>query len=57
MNKDFRVRVQVLFSVDVGAGDKADAADAARVITQSVFKNAYDRADDADIDIVEVEEI
>jgi hypothetical protein len=43
--KDYRVTMRVEFTLNVGADDKANALGAARVITASVFRQSFQRAE------------
>lgn len=57
MRHDFRVTVLARFTVDVGADSPADANRWADVMTRSVFKNDYGRAENLDVEVLAVHQV
>lgn len=54
--RDFDVSVSVRFRVTIGAVSREQAELSAEVITRSVFRNDYERAERLDVSIEQVEE-
>lgn len=54
--KDYRVKVLVEFTIDVGADDKKifDSVDTARFITLQVFRESFSRAHLLDVTCTEL---
>lgn len=58
MRKDYRVRVKVIFTIDVGVDDKLFAGqDTAELITREVFRNSFSRAHLLTIEATEILEL
>ncbi len=57
MNRDYRVKVRVEFTVDVGTRDSLAALRSAERITEQVFKADYGRAENVVIDIVGIDAV
>lgn len=53
--QDYQIRIAVYFTVEVGAESAEDAENSVEVITRSVFRNNYGRADDIDFEIIKTE--